>query len=135
MIEKLGMSGQAFITARIENYPGFVEGISVPELVHNMEEQAKSFGLKTFFGEVIRVRVSDEGTIKKICVNDEPEPYRCLPIIVAAGHEQGKLGVPGEIEFTGQGVSYCATCDGAFFRDLTVAVVGGGDMAVEEAFF
>jgi thioredoxin reductase (NADPH) len=125
LIEKLGIGGQASITDRIENYPGFIEGISGPELVHNMEEQAQSFGVKT----------SDEGNIKKVFVHDDPEPYQCLSIIVAAGHEQRKLGVPGEMEFTGRGVSYCATCDGAFFRDRAVAVVGGGDVAVEEALF
>ena len=135
LIEKLGIGGQASITDRIENYPGFIEGISGPELVHNMEEQAQSFGVKTIFDEVTRVEVSDEGNIKKVFVHDDPEPYQCLSIIVAAGHEQRKLGVPGETEFTGRGVSYCATCDGAFFRDRAVAVVGGGDVAVEEALF
>ena len=135
LIEKLGIGGQASITDRIENYPGFIEGISGPELIHNMEEQAKSFGVRTVFEEVTRVEVSDEGTIKKVFVHDDPEPYQCLSIIVAAGHEQRKLGVPGETEFTGRGVSYCATCDGAFFRDVAVAVVGGGDVAVEEALF
>jgi len=135
LIEKLGIGGQASITDKIENYPGFIEGISGPELVHNMEQQAQSFGVKTIFDEVTRVEVSDEGTIKKVFVHDDPEPYQCLSIIVAAGHEQRKLGVPGETEFTGRGVSYCATCDGAFFRDRAVAVVGGGDVAVEEALF
>jgi thioredoxin reductase (NADPH) len=135
LIEKLGIGGQASITDRIENYPGFIEGISGPELVHNMEEQAQSFGVKTIFDEVTRVEVSDESNIKKVFVHDDPEPYQCLSIIVAAGHEQRKLGVPGETEFTGRGVSYCATCDGAFFRDRAVAVVGGGDVAVEEALF
>ena len=135
LIEKLGIGGQASITDRIENYPGFIEGISGPELIRNMEEQAKSFGVKTVFDEVTRVEVSDEGTIKRVFVHDDPEPYQCLSIIVAAGHVQRKLGVPGETEFTGRGVSYCATCDGAFFRDRAVAVVGGGDVAVEEALF
>jgi len=135
LIEKLGIGGQASITDRIENYPGFIEGISGPELIRNMEEQAKSFGVRTVFGEVTRVEVSGEGVIKRVFVHDDPEPYQCLSIIVAAGHEQRKLGVPGETEFTGRGVSYCATCDGAFFRDRAVAVVGGGDVAVEEALF
>ena len=135
LIEKLGIGGQASITDRIENYPGFIEGISGPELVHNMEEQAQSFGVKPIFDEVTSVEVSDEGNIKRVFVHDDPEPYQCLSIIVAAGHEQRKLGVPGETEFTGRGVSYCATCDGAFFRDRAVVVVGGGDVAVEEALF
>ena len=135
LIEKLGIGGQASITDRIENYPGFVEGISGPELVHTMEEQARSFGMRIVFGEVTRVECSGESTIKKVFVNDEPEPYQCLSLIIAAGHEQRKLGVPGEKEYTGKGVSYCATCDGAFFKDLAIAVVGGGDVALEEALF
>ena len=135
LIEKLGIGGQASITDRIENYPGFIKGISGPELIRNMEEQAKSFGIKTIFSEVTRVEVSDEDTIKRVFVHDDPEPFQCLSIIVAAVHQQRKLGVPGETEFTGRGVSYCATCDGAFFRDRAVAVVGGGDVAVEEALF
>ena len=135
LVEKLGIGGQASITDRIENYPGFIEGISGPELVHNMEEQAKSFGMRIAFGEVNRIDFSDKGNIKKVFVNNKPEPYQCLSIIIAAGNEQRKLGVSGEAEYTGKGVSYCATCDGAFFRDLDIAVVGGGDMALEEAIF
>ncbi len=135
LIEKLGFGGQAAITDRIENYPGFIGGITGPELVHNMEEQAKSFGLNPLFGEVTGFEVSEEDSIKRVFVNNEPEPYQCLSLIIAAGHEQRKLGVPGEEEYTGKGVSYCATCDGAFFRDLSVAVVGGGDVALEEALF
>jgi len=135
LIEKLGIGGQASITDRVENYPGFIEGISGPELVHAMEQQASSFGMMTVFGEVTGIDLSDESNIKKVFVNDEPEPYQCLSIIIAAGHEQRKLGVPGENEYTGKGVSYCATCDGAFFRDLAIAVVGGGDVALEETLF
>jgi len=135
LIEKLGIGGQASITDRIENYPGFVEGISGPELVHTMEEQARYFGMRIVFGEVTRVECSEESTIKKVFVNDEPEPYQCLSLIIAAGHEQRKLGVPGEKEYTGKGVSYCATCDGAFFKDLAIGLVGGGDVALEEALF
>jgi thioredoxin reductase (NADPH) len=100
-----------------------------------MEQQAESFGMRTVFGEVTRVDFGDESNIKKVFVDDNPVPYQCLSIIIAAGHEQRNLGVPGEREFTGKGVSYCATCDGAFFRDLPVAVVGGGDVAIEDALF
>lgn len=135
LIEKLGVGGQASLIDRVENYPGFIGGVSGPELVHNMEEQAKSFGMITVFGEVTRIDWSKESNIKRVFVNDEPEPYQCLSIIIAAGHEQRKLGVPGEREYTGKGVSYCATCDGVFFRDLSVAVVGGGDVALEDGLF
>jgi len=135
LIEKLGIGGQTSLTDKVENYPGFIGGISGPELVHNMEQQAESFGMRTVFGEVTRVDFGDESNIKKVFVDDNPVPYQCLSIIIAAGHEQRNLGVPGEREFTGKGVSYCATCDGAFFRDLPVAVVGGGDVAIEDALF
>jgi len=135
LIEKLGLGGQASLTDRIENYPGFIGGVSGPELVHNMEEQAKSFGMGTVFGEVTKIDFGDESNIKKVFVDDESVPFQCLSIIIAAGHEQRKLGVPGEAEYTGKGVSYCATCDGAFFRDLPVAVVGGGDVALEDGIF
>lgn len=135
LIEKLGIGGQASITDMIENYPGFIGGISGPELVHKMEEQARSFGMRTVLGEVTRIDCRDESHIKNVFVNEEPEPYRCLSIIIAAGNEQRKLGVPGEEEYTGKGVSYCATCDGAFFRDLAIAVIGGGDVALQEALF
>jgi thioredoxin reductase (NADPH) len=135
LIEKLGIGGQTSLTDKVENYPGFIGGISGPELVHNMEQQAKSFGMKTVFGEVTRVDCEDKGDVKKIFVDNDPKPYQCLSIIIAAGHEQRNLDVQGEREFTGKGVSYCATCDGAFFRDLPVAVVGGGDVALEDGIF
>lgn len=135
LIEKLGIGGQACLTDKIENYPGFIDGISGAELIHNMEEQAKSFGMQILYGEASRLEFSDESNIKKIFVDNDPVPYQCLSIIIAAGNEQRKLGVPGESEFTGKGVSYCATCDGAFFKDLPVAVIGGGDVAIEDAMF
>jgi len=133
LIEKLGIGGQTSLTDKVENYPGFIGGISGPELVHNMEQQAESFGMRTVFGEVTRVDFGDESNIKKVFVDDDPVPYQCLSIIIAAGHKQRNLGVQGESEFTGKGVSYCATCDGFFFRDREVAVVGGGDTAITDA--
>ena len=135
LIEKLGSGGQAAITDRVENYPGFIGGVSGPELVHCMEEQAKSFGMITVSGEVTRIECGDQGSIKKVYVDDEPEPYKCMSVIIAAGHAQRKLDIPGEDEYAGRGVSYCATCDGAFFEDLSVAVIGGGDVAVEDGLF
>jgi thioredoxin reductase (NADPH) len=135
LIEKLGTGGQAALTDKVENYPGFVGGVSGPELVFNMEEQAKGFGMIPAFGEVTGIECSDQDNIKKVYVDNDPEPYKALSVIVAAGHEQRKLGIAGESEYTGRGVSYCATCDGAFFRDLSVAVVGGGDVAVEDGLF
>lgn len=135
MIEKLGIGGQAVLTDKIENYPGFKDGIYGAELIHNMQEQAESFGAHIIYGEVNRIEFSEEGNIKKVFVDDDTVPYQCLSIIIAAGNEQRKVGVPGESEFTGKGVSYCATCDGAFFRNVPVAVIGGGDVAIEEGMF
>jgi thioredoxin reductase (NADPH) len=135
MIEKLGVGGQASLTDKIENYPGFSDGIYGAELIQNMEAQAKSFGTNILYGEVSRIEFSEEGNIKKVFVDNDTVPYQCLSIIIATGNEQRKIGVPGETEFTGKGVSYCATCDGAFFRDVPVAVIGGGDVAVEEGMF
>jgi len=135
LVEKLGAGGQAALTDRVENYPGFMGGVSGAELVQSMEAQAKSFGMITVFGEATRIESRDGDTIKMVYVDNDPEPYKALSVIIAAGHEQRKLGIPGESEFTGRGVSYCATCDGAFFRDLSVAVIGGGDVAVEDGLF
>ena len=125
----------ASLTDRVENYPGFREGISGPELVQAMKEQAESFGMRTVFGEVTAIDGAHEGNVKKVFVNGDTVPYQCRSLIIAAGHDQRKLDIPGEQKYTGKGVSYCATCDGAFFRDLAVAVVGGGDVAVEDALF
>ncbi len=135
LIERMGLGGQVSLTDKIENYPGFIEGIPGPELVKNMEGQARSFGMKIYSGDVSRIDTSSENNVKKVFIQEEEEPFRCLSVIIAAGNEQRKLGAPGEQEYTGKGVSYCATCDGAFFRGMPVAVIGGGDMAVEEAMF
>jgi len=135
LFEKLGAGGQAALTDRVENYPGFAEGISGGKLVQGMEAQAKSFGIITIFGEATRVECRDGDTIKRVYVDNDPVPYKALSVIIAAGYKQRKLGVPGEGELTGRGVSYCATCDGAFFRDQSVAVVGGGDVALEDGLF
>ncbi len=135
LIEKLSIGGQVTLTDKIENYPGFTEGIAGLELIHAMEEQAKSYGTKMAFGEVTKIECGQGADTKKIFVDGESEPYRCLSIIIAAGRQQRKLGIPGEEEYAGKGVSYCATCDGAFFRDLPIALIGGGDAAIEEALF
>ncbi|MFA5536773.1 MAG: thioredoxin-disulfide reductase, partial [Bacillota bacterium] len=124
--------GQAFLTNEIENYPGFPEGIGGPELMMAFQEQATRFGLEIINGEIDEVDVA--GAIK-VLKDVEGNEYRSKAMIIATGSEPQKLGVPGEEEYRGRGVSYCATCDGAFFRDKKVAVVGGGDSAVEEALY
>jgi thioredoxin reductase (NADPH) len=115
----------------IENYPGFPQGVTGDELSRLMEDQAKKFGMKTVTQEV--VKVSLEGDVK--VVQTYETTYRCEALIVSTGAEYRKLGIPGEKEFAGKGVSYCATCDGAFFRDSQIVVVGGGDSALTEALF
>ncbi len=131
LIESALFGGQMTTTELIENYPGFPQGVTGDELSHLMEDQAKKFGMKTVTQEV--VKVSLEGDVK--VVQTYESTYRCEALLVSTGTEYRKLGVPGEKEFAGKGVSYCATCDGAFFRDSQIVVVGGGDSALTEALF
>jgi len=131
LIESALFGGQMTTTELIENYPGFPQGVTGDELSRRMEEQAKRFGMETVAQEV--VKVSLEGDMK--VVQTYESTYRCEALIISTGTEYRKLGVPGEKEFAGKGVSYCATCDGAFFRDSKIVVVGGGDSALSEALF
>lgn len=132
LIEKAMPGGQAFLTNEIENYPGFPEGIGGPELMMAFQQQATRFGLEIINGEIVSVDLA--GDIKTLRASDGKQ-YQARAVIIATGAQPRKLGVPGEEELRGRGVSYCATCDGAFFRGKKVAVVGGGDAAVEEAIF
>ena len=131
IIEKLLPGGQVGLTDIVENYPGFPEGIEGPELVKKMEAQAKKFGTEIITDEIIDLKLEEE---EKEVISRSGS-YRTKTIIIASGATQRKLGVPGEKEFTGRGVSYCATCDGAFFEGQEIAVVGGGDTAVQEAIY
>jgi thioredoxin reductase (NADPH) len=115
----------------VENYPGFPGGIDGPDLMMRFQEHCQEFGLRIETGEV--EGLEDQGEYKVLTIDGKPVKARA--VIIATGAEPRKLGVTGEAEFTGRGVSYCATCDGAFFRDATVAIVGGGDTAAEEALF
>jgi thioredoxin reductase (NADPH) len=125
------LGGQMTTTEVIENYPGFPQGINGDELSRLMEEQAKRFGLEVVSQEVVEVKLEGE---RKLVKTDE-STYLCEALIICTGTEYRKLGIPGEKEFTGKGVSYCATCDGAFFKDSQIVVVGGGDSALTEALF
>ncbi len=131
LIEKGLFGGQMTTTELVENYPGFPQGVTGDELSRLMEEQARKFGMETVAQEV--VKVSLEGSTK--VVHTYESAYRCEALIISTGAEYRKLGIPGENEFAGKGVSYCATCDGAFFRDGRIVVVGGGDSALTEALF
>ena len=131
LIENALLGGQMTTTELIENYPGFPNGVTGEELSRLMEEQAKRFGLEIVSEEIVEVEIKgEEKRIKTIGAG-----YACGVLIICSGAEYRKLGVPGEQEFTGRGVSFCATCDGAFFRDQKVVVVGGGDSALTEALF
>ena len=129
LIEKGGIGGQIINSEMVENYPGFTSGISGIDLTQAMHQQATKFGLETLYDEVTGIKV----TGKQSTVITSQGNFAVKAVIIAGGSDRLKLGVPGEKEFTGKGVSYCATCDGAFFRDKTVAVVGGGNAAVTEA--
>ena len=117
-------------TADIENYPGY-NLISGPELAEKMYEPLDKFGVEHIFGQVVDIQVA--GSVKKVITEDEV--FEAKSVILAMGAQHRPLGVPGEAEFNSRGVSYCAVCDGAFFRDQDLLVVGGGDSAVEEAIF
>ena len=126
------LGGQVAITHEIENYPGFPDGLSGPELVERMKEHAENFGAKVEFDLVESVDFSAGSPFH---IKTYGEEYLADAVIVTIGADPRKLGVPGEEEFTGTGVSYCGTCDGFFFRGKDIVVVGGGDSALEESLF
>lgn len=128
LMEKAIFGGQIANAELVENYPGFPDGISGFELGQLMHQQAVKYGLETVATEVIRVELGETGKV----VRTADGHYTAKALIITGGAEPNKLGVPGEEEFVGKGVSYCATCDGPLFKDRVVAVVGGGDSAVEE---
>ncbi|PLY00029.1 MAG: thioredoxin-disulfide reductase [Desulfuromonas sp.] len=131
LFERMIMGGQVMTTTKVENYPGFPGGIDGPELMMRFQEHCQEFGLEVKTGEA-EALVENDG-IKTLTVDGED--YQARSIIITTGAEPSKLGVEGEASFVGRGVSYCATCDGAFFRDVEVAIIGGGDTAAEEALF
>jgi thioredoxin reductase (NADPH) len=134
VIEGFMWGGLLQQTTEVENYPGFPEGIMGPELMPRFREQAGRFGARYITDQVTRVELADgPGGIHRVYVGDDE--YRARAVILAMGSEPRKLGVPGEQELSARGISYCATCDAAFFRQKRVLVVGGGDSAMEEAIF
>ena len=131
VIERQAVGGQILYTGEIENYPGFPEPISGPDLAMLYEKQAARFGVEFKYDTITGLDV--EGPVKRL-IGDEGE-YTAKTVIITSGGEHNKLGVPGEEEYAGRGVSYCATCDGNFFRDMDVTVVGGGDAALDEGLY
>jgi thioredoxin reductase (NADPH) len=131
VIEKVGSGGQAALTDEIENYPGFPEGVNGYELTRKMDEQAKKFGAWFEYGEVNSV--SQDGELFTIDISDKS--YKARTIIITTGVSPKRLGLPDEEKFIGNGISFCATCDAAFYRNKVAAVIGGGDSAIVEAVF
>lgn len=131
LFEKGAYGGQMLTTASLENYPGFPDGIGGFELADLMHKQADAFKLPVEYRTVDKIKKDGEVFI----LESGSEQIKTKTVVVATGAVPNKMGVPGEERLTGRGVSYCATCDGALYRDRAVAVIGGGDSAVEEALF
>ena len=132
ILESLGSGGQLLITDEIENYPGFRNGVKGPELAQEMEEQTTRFGAKLEYSEIEGLDDLDQ-PVKVVHTYDRD--YTARAIIIATGGAHNELGVPGEEAYAGKGVSYCAVCDGNFFRGQDVVVVGGGDSALDEGHY
>ena len=126
------VGGELMKTTEVENFPGFPEGIMGPGLMANFQEQAEKFGTEVVYDDVVSVDLSGDVKIVKTGLG---ETFEAKTVILATGAAYRELGIPREKELSGYGVSWCATCDGFFFRDLKIAVVGGGDSAMEEANF
>jgi len=132
VFEGFQWGGQLQNTTDVENYPGFPEGIMGPEMMTRFREQAGRFGTRFESDDVDRVELGDGG-IQKVYLGDDE--YRAKAVILAMGAEPRRLGIPGEMELMGRGVSTCGVCDGAFFKDKKTMVIGGGDSAMEDAVF
>ena len=124
--------GELMKTTEVENFPGFPNGLMGPDLMYAMQEQAERFGTEVLMDDVVEVDL--DGEIKKVKTGSG-ETYEARAVILATGAAYRELGLPREKELSGHGVSWCATCDGFFFREKSIAVVGGGDSAMEEAMF
>lgn len=131
LLEKDVIGGLAAITDKVDNYPGFAEGIGGLQLAEQLQAQAERFGAKIDFATVEKIEDAGEQKVIKTDTGD----FKARAILIATGSDYKKIGVPGEEEFYGKGVHYCATCDGAFYRDKKLVVVGGGNSAVQEALF
>lgn len=131
LYEKAVIGGMAAITDKVDNYPGFPDGVEGMRLASQLESQAERFGAQIELGDVSEIR--DNGHTKTVVVDGKPIEARA--VLIATGSDYSKIGVPGEAENYGRGVHYCATCDGAFYRDKRLVVVGGGNSAYQEAIF
>jgi thioredoxin reductase (NADPH) len=134
VIEGFAWGGLLQQTTDVENFPGYPEGITGPDMMQQLRDQAERFGARLLSDQATRVELADgPGGLHRVWVDEDL--YTTRSVILAMGAEHKKLGVPGELDLAGRGVSYCATCDAAFFKDRTTVIVGGGDSAMEEAMF
>jgi thioredoxin reductase (NADPH) len=133
VIEGFAWGGLLQQTTDVENYPGFPDGIMGPEVMQRFREQAERFGARLETDDATAVELSKDGGLHKVWTGDQMHLTRAVILTMGAQHR--KLGIPGEAELSGRGVSYCATCDAAFFKDVPTLIVGGGDSAMEEAMF
>lgn len=131
LYEKGVIGGLAAVTDKVDNYPGFPNGVEGLVLAEQLEKQAERFGANIEFGEVSEIR--NDGDLKTVIVDGSE--VKAKTILIATGSDYNKLGIPGEIEYFGRGVHYCATCDGALYRDKNLVVIGGGNSGVQEAIF
>ena len=131
LYEKGVVGGLAAITDMVDNYPGFPDGIEGMTLAEQLRKQAERFGAKIEYGDVSAIK--DCGDYREVIVDGKP--VKAKAVLIATGSDYNKLGIPGEAEYYGRGVHYCATCDGAFYRDKRLVVVGGGNSGVQEALF
>lgn len=129
--EKGVIGGMAAITDKVDNYPGFPEGVEGLKLAELLQAQAERFGAKIEFGEASAIR--EEDGVKVVTIDGQD--VKAKTVLIATGSDYNKIGVPGEAEYYGRGVHYCATCDGAFYRDKRLVVIGGGNSAFQEAIF
>lgn len=132
LVEKGVAGGQVLVTDWVDNYPGFPDGVSGADLIEKIASQAKRFGLEIKNANVVKIELTGE---EKKLIFESGEELTCQALIICTGARPNKLGIPGEKELTGKGVSYCGTCDGPFFKDKEIVVVGGGDTAIQEADF
>jgi thioredoxin reductase (NADPH) len=131
LYEKGVIGGLAAITDQVDNYPGFPEGIAGLTLADQLQKQAERFGAEIEFGDVSAIR--NDGDVKVLTIDGVD--VKAKTVLIATGSDYNKIGVPGELEYYGRGVHYCATCDGAFYREKRLVVVGGGNSAIQEAIF
>src|SRR5215216_5441463 len=132
VIEGFQWGGQLQNTTDVENYPGYVEGVMGPEMMNEFRKQAERFGTRFITDDATELKLTD-GDVHEVHVGKDV--HRARAVILAMGAEPKRLGIPGEMELQGRGVSTCGVCDGAFFKDQDVAVIGGGDSAMEDAIF